>query len=336
MQKRQSYSKDAAIKVITPKIPVTLETASVYKALSMLSKKSKDFDTIDYIYITDKHNKLVGIVPIKKLFENATEKAERQLKDIMTTDLITVCPHTSQEKTAHMALKNGLKAIPITGKDRTLLGAVSHDQILSIMHREKEEDLLRLVGIYDYRAEDMDVGKMDNVMRLSLWKSVRRRLPWLIIGTLGGLLMAQTISYFQTTMEKNILIAAFIPLMVYLSNAVGQQITIFLIRDASHDHRINYFKYFLRHFVIVLVLALILGGLLALFSLVNHQDIKITAILGVGAFSTTLSAILTGFLIPFIFIKLKKDPANASGPVATVLQDLLSVLIYFLVASSIL
>lgn len=302
----------------------------------MLSKKSKDFDAIDYIYIIGQNDKLVGVVSVKELFENAAEKAEKRLKDIMTTDLITVHPHTSQEKTAHTALKHGIKAIPVVEKDHTLLGAVSHNQILSIMHREKEEDLLRLAGIYDYRAENMSIKKMDDVMKLPLWKSVKRRLPWLIIGTLGGLLMAQTISYFQTTLEKNVLIAAFIPLMVYLSNAVGQQITIFLIRDASHDHHIQYSKYFLRHFVIVLIIAFILGGLLTLFSLISHEDIRITTILGIGAFSTTLSAILTGFLIPFIFIKLRKDPANASGPVATVLQDLLSVLIYFLVASSLL
>ncbi len=333
---QKTYPKDAAIKVATQKVPVTSQTATVYKTLAMISQKSAEFDTINYIYITNTENSLIGIVSIKDLFENATEGGEKALKELMKTEIVSVRPHSSQEKAANLSLEHGIKAVPITDKEGEFLGVIPSDTILSIMHREKEEDLLKFAGISGHGKISKEGFSEDNIMKTPVFKSFLKRLPWLIVGTFGGLFMAQTISFFEATLEKNILIAAFIPLMVYASNAVGQQVTAFLIRDSAHNNKIAYFKYFLRHFLIVLLIAITIGIFLLTYGWIFYQDIKIASVLGIGVFATILSAILSGFLIPFLSIKLKRDPANVSGPIATSIQDLMSVLIYFLIANAIL
>ena len=336
LPKLPEHKSDSAIKVITQKIPVTKKSASVYKTLAMLSQEAKNFETINYVYVTDSQDKLIGVVSIKQLLEKAKESGETLLETLTTTEIISVRPHTSQERVAHLALKHNIKAIPVTDKENTLLGVIPNDRILAIIHQESQEDLLKLTGLYSFNSKTKQPGETihDDIMKLSLFQSLKRRLPWLILGTFGGLLMAQTISTFESTLEKNLLIAAFIPLMVYMSNAVGQQITVFLIRDASHENNIKYLPYFLRHFFIVVLLGVILSGIIAVFGAISYKDMNIIKILGVGSFATVVSSIFTGFLIPFIFIKLKEDPANASGPVSTVLQDLLSVWIYFVISTA--
>ena len=179
--------------------------------------------------------------------------------------------------------------------------------------------------------------QIDNPMRLRVLTSVRHRLPWLVLGLSGGLLAAQIITSFEQTLSKNLLLASFIPLVVYISDAVGTQMEAFVIRDiAIHKGGINFVKYFTKQFVIVTIMAILLAGGLYGITFILHGNPNFSLAITLSMFFAIESSIFTGIILPVLFRRVKLDPANASGPIATIVQDIFSVTIYFLVASNLL
>jgi magnesium transporter len=245
----------------------------------------------------------------------------------MATELVTVRPHADQERVVHLALAHTLKAVPVVDKNGAFLGAVLSDTLLQTLYREVSEDMLRLAGIK--RSEAM----FDNVLKIPLGRSLEHRLPWLLLGLLGGLLAAGIIGRFEHTLAQNLVLAAFIPLMVYMADAVGTQMEAFVIRDLAVNPGLNFLAYLLRHLLVTVLIGIIASILLAAISWFLYGGVKIGLVLGLALFFGISSSVLTGLCIPYMFGRLRLDPANASGPVATIIQDLLSVTIFFLIAS---
>ncbi len=243
---------------------------------------------------------------------------------------MTATLSTDPEEIAYLAMKHGIKAVPLVDGDHKLIGVIPHDGITHIIHKELREDILRLAGVHH------ESGSIDNVMEIPIITVIRHRLPWLIIGTLGGLLIAQIIGRFEGTLRDNIILAAFIPLIVYIADAVGTQLEAFVIRDFALFRKINFRRYFSRQLIVVLGLAVLLGVIIALTGWLLYQRGDVAIVLGLAVAGATLSSIFSGLLIPYLFRLLAVDPANASGPLGTIIQDSLSVVIYLMIASSIL
>ncbi|KKS17280.1 MAG: Mg2+ transporter, magnesium transporter [candidate division WWE3 bacterium GW2011_GWC1_41_7] len=324
IQPDQKYPPDSVGQLIEPNVPVVSPHTSVLEIKELINKNIDEFRTINYIYITDHSNKLTGVVSIREVLKHDNH---RHVSEIMTTDLIYTHPYTHQERAAYMALKKKVKAVPVLDKDHHFLGVIPYDTLLSVLYQEISEDLLKFAGLTRGHSET------DDVMSLKVLTSLKHRLPWIIIGLAGGLLIARTIGAFESTLQNNLILAAFIPLMVYMSNAVGQQVSAFVIRDSALTDKLPFRKYFIKQSSIVLLIALIMSTILFGISVLFYGDFNIAKILSVSLFGTITSSILTGLTIPYVFVKLRFDPANASGPVGTVIQDFLSVLIYFTIAS---
>lgn len=174
--------------------------------------------------------------------------------------------------------------------------------------------------------------KIDNVMSLSIFESVKHRLPWLVIGLIGGILAAKVVQGFEATIAKHLFLTAFIPLIVYMSDAVGTQMESFVIRDFVLHPKFNFIHYFFKQLTVIGCIATILSTALFLFGYILYGQTA-GIVLGLSLFFSITSSVVTGLILPDIFERLKLDPANASGPIATIIQDLLSVSIYFTVAS---
>lgn len=177
---------------------------------------------------------------------------------------------------------------------------------------------------------------IDNIMKISPVKAIRHRLPWLLIGLVGGILASRIIYSFEKTLSTNLALAAYIPLIVYMSDAIGTQMESFVIRDLALHNRMHIIKYLLRQLAITTLLGTLLAMILLVFATFFHQDIKLSATLSISLLVSIISSVFTGVGLPLFFRKINLDPANASGPVATIIQDLLSVTIYFTVASALL
>lgn len=177
---------------------------------------------------------------------------------------------------------------------------------------------------------------VDNVLKMSTKTVLIHRTPWLLIGLFGGLFSAKIVEFFETTLQKNLILAAFIPLIVYMADAVGSQMESFIIRDTAINPRLNFVKYLLKQLFVVSIVGLLISTTLFFVSLIIYKDVKISITLFLSLLFAIISSVVTGLIIPYLFERTRLDPANASGPIATVIQDILSVLIYFFIASIIL
>lgn len=205
---------------------------------------------------------------------------------------------------------------------------VSSDIILDILNKEAIEDILRLAGV-----ERFDDKMAIDITRTPSKTVVLARLPWLLFGLAGGVLAARIIGFFESTLETQIILAFFIPVIVYMSDAVATQTQTMFIRSLAVNPQLIAKSYLSKELKIGGLIALICATLLFLFSFFWQTFLIISLVLGVSMFvSITLSVVINIF-IPWLLQNLKKDPAIGSGPFATIITDVLSLVIYFIVAS---
>jgi magnesium transporter len=306
-------------------VPLATMEQTLGDVQDMLQGSVSAHESINYIYVVDETRKLAGILSIKDLYRHThTTKVSTVAKK---DSIVTVKATTDQERVAYLALQHNIKAIPVVDHEHHFLGVIPSDTILTILYKETHEDLLRLSGVHHHKS------MFDNVLTLSLWDSFKHRIPWLFVGLLGGLLAAKFIQLFEGTLEQNLVLTAFVPLVVYMSSAVGTQMGGFMIRDLAIVHQLPFAKYFYRQFLITLAMALCFSVLLFVVTSLFYGSVVLSVVLGVSLFVSIISSIFTGLVIPEFFSLLKMDPANASGPIATIIQDLLTIVIYFSVAA---
>jgi len=310
--------------LMTIQVPLVSKEKTIGEVQNLLFAKMKDFETINYIYAIDEKRKLIGAFSIKEIFRKSKNL---KVADIMEKTVIKCRASTDQERVAILALKNNLKAIPVVNKEDKFLGVVTSDTILSVLHQENVEDILLAGGI----------SKLDNSIRALTTAKVgilvKVRLPWLLLGLLGGVFAAQIIGFFENTLKSQILLVLFIPVIVYLSDAVATQTETLIIRGIAIDSKLALKKYFLREIKIGGLLGLILGGTLAIISFFWWQVSSLAIILGLSLFFGISLSVVVAMLIPLILQRFKKDPAFGSGPFATIITDILSITIYFLIAN---
>src|SRR4030067_501431 len=294
---------------------------------NMLSEKAKDFETIDYVYVVDENEVLLGVASIKEI-HSSTKDA--RIEDLMTKKLVSVHVLTHQERIVYLALSHGIKAVQVVDKQNHILGIVPYDVILKVFNEEVNEDIFRFGGLFH------KVGKDYGTTKASTLTMIKTRTPWLIIGIFGGILTASIISNFELVLSTLLALAAFAPVLAYLSDAVGTQSETLVVRSLAIDPHLPLRSYFLREFSVACALAFVCGGLLSVAALFGWQDPILGLIVGLSMFLSIVAAglISTGF--PFIFMKLKIDPAIASGPFATMISDVTTITIYFAVATGML
>ena len=322
-----AFPPESAGRVMTCCVPMVSLEATIADIERLLLQHARDFESINYVYLVDQDGRLAGVVSIKEVFQQNKRLAAAS---IMVTDLGSVFPDADQERVVHLALAHDLKAVPVVDNNGVFLGAVLSRALLHTLYREASEDLLRLSGIK--RSESM----FDNVLKLPLVKSMEHRTPWLLLGLAGGMLSAGIIGQFEATLQKNLILAAFIPLMVYMSDAVGTQMEAFIIRDLAVNPNLDFRSYLQRQLIIVSLIGLITSTLLMAVTLLLYQNLRVGLVLSLSLFIAICSSVITGLIIPYLLGRLKQDPANASGPIATMVQDILTVTIFFLIASWIL
>lgn len=316
--------KTTARELLTKNIPLVSKDRSVKDTLEHFLSKAKSYNSVDYLYCLDEDGHLEGIVSIKELLQ-ADKKTF--LSTLMSKKLIVASPQTHQERLVYLSINKKVKAIPIVQKNGKFLWVIASETILKILHEESQSDIMHLGGFHHHKAA------FDNIFDQPLLQLLLHRVPRLLVGMLGGILAAKIIGNFELILQKNLMIASFIPLLVYIADATWTQIEAFTIRDLALDPKLNFWRYLWRQWLIVLCIAIAcsVGG--RLLSQLFFWNYNFSLIIGISLGLSIFSSLFTGFCIPYILHKFHQDPANASGPFATILQDLLSVIIYFTIAS---
>lgn len=329
--KKDHWPKDAVGRRMTVKVPVACEEDTIGDVCTTL-QKAREFETINYVYVLDRDRKLVGVLSIKDVFHHP---AHKKVGDICKkTPLVTIHPEADQERAAYLALKNTVKALPVIDEDNYFLGVLPSDAILSILHGEMHEDALHRVGIHHYGVHHERA--LESVLTIPVFRSCAHRIPWLGIGLFGGLIIAQIIGFFENTLEENLLLAGYIPLVMYMSGAVGMQTATFVVRDLALEPHFSFRRYFVRQCGVTFFMALLFGCTLFGLVLFLHQRIDLALVLSVSLFIAVVSSILSGFFLPLFFVRHNIDPANATGPMGTMTQDVIGTVLYFTIASMLL
>lgn len=315
----------AAGRKATVKIPIANINQTIGEVRSALFEKPSDFETINYVYVVDKHKRLIGTFSIQELFK---KDAETAVKDVVLKNVVKAYNHTRQEEVAYLALKYKLKAIPLVDKRGILIGVVPSDNILAILDKEAKTDFMYMAGILPGR--DTASIKDEGVLGDLLWQ----RLPWIIFGLFGGILAAYIISRFEQVLKSDLLIASFIPLVAYLANAVGVQTQTIFIRDLVIVPKLKFAHYFTKQTSVAALIGIICGIIIWFLNVLIWKTASIGLVVGFAVFFSILIASLFALLVPFTLLKLGKDPAIGSGPFSTIVQDILSIIIYFVIASA--
>jgi magnesium transporter len=271
------------------------------------------------VYVVDEAGALAGVVSLASLL---AAHGERTMGELARRDLPRVHPSDDQEQVAHAALSYGVIAVPVVGADGRFLGVVPPRALLEILHREHVEDLHRLAGIQ--RERGWARSALEAPPRRQAW----HRLPWLLVGLVGSALATYVMSRFEQALQARVAIAFFVPGIVYLADAIGTQTEAVTVRGLSLS-RVS-LRHLAQHELLTgFLVGAALGAVAFPAVLLAFGDPSLAAAVGVALASAGTVAGGLGLLMPWLLDRVGLDPAFGSGPVATILQDVLSILIYF-------
>ena len=265
--------------------------------------------------------RLLGLVPLERLLHAPAETPIRKLVDGKAP---IVGPDVDKEVVAWQAVRAHRRSVAVVAGDGTFLGLVSAELLVAALGEEHDEDMARLGGFL--AASRRARSASEEPVRRRLW----HRLPWLALGLAGAMLSAGIVGSFEEQLRAEVLLAFFVPAVVYMADAVGTQTETVVIRGMAVGVP-------LRNIVgRELVSGLVIGALIAMaflpFALVVWGDANVAAAVAVALFVSCSIATIVAMLLPYGLSRLGRDPAFGSGPLATVIQDLLSILVYFAVA----
>jgi len=229
----------------------------VAHVIKSIRESRSDWPNSENVFVVNSNGKLVGVVDFQKLL-SATPQS--RLEEIMDRKFDSVTDHSHQHHVARLAIQKGCQTVPVTNQEGVFLGIIDEGQILKILHEEHVEDLMRFSGIIANEA-DLDVNK------LSITKMLAKRIPWLILGLIGGMIATKIVGNFEGTLQKELALAFFIPVIVYMNDAVGTQTQTIYVRTAAFE-KVKIKKYLVKEAKTSLMLAFILSFLVAIFSFV--------------------------------------------------------------------
>ena len=292
---------------------------TVKDALNKLRGQVENVDQIYTIYVVDSTKKFKGILSLKRFLY---AKDDTLIKDIYKKDSISVLDIEEAESVASKMEKYDLVVIPVLSEDKKLLGRITIDDALDVIKEEAEKDYQMASGISE-KVESSD----------SLFVISRARLPWLLIGLLGGILGAYVIGFFEEHLRENAVMASFIPLILAMGGNVGVQSSAIIVQSLANN-TLNYesiFKRLLKELTVALFNGFICAIIALIFCWITRSDFALALTIGVSLVAVFTYAGLFGTFVPLILNKYKIDPALATGPFITTTNDIIGLLIYFLI-----
>jgi len=314
------YPPDSAGGIMTPVVVKVRENTTVEQALEHL-RRTVEPDAIFYTYVVDNAGKLLGVVSARKL---VTSDLTIQIRDLLEERLITVPAEMDQEEVARMFNKHNLLAMPVIDAADRLVGQITVDDAMEVMEEEATEDAFKLAGTDDSELKSK-----------SAFKIARVRLVWLLICLLGTIVSGTVIRIFQPTLSHVIAMTAFIPAIMAMGGNSGLQTTTVTVRGLATGelNSVKLFRIIWREIRVSLLIGIVCGIIIGILAKFWIEQTILGAIVGCAMFFTITFASTLGVILPLMFNKLKIDPAVASGPFITTMNDTFSLLIYFTLIS---
>jgi magnesium transporter len=324
------YKEDTAGSIMTTDFVEIDVKDTVEQAMKKLIAQAVDAETIDTIYVVDSKDKLVGVLALRELI---LARKGQKIEDIMNERIVWVHSSTDQEDVAVVFKDYDFTTVPVVDHLDRMLGIITIDDIVDVIDEEAAEDYAKFAGISN--------AEFDSETE-TIWMSSKKRIPWLLALSLLGFLTSTIIARYESTVSAVPTIALFMPMILGMAGNTGTQALAVTVRALNsgefHDRNII-MKHLLRELGTGLLngvfLAIALFGITYGFlSFTNNPDaFKITQVVSLSILVGLTISTFAGAFIPIIINSMKIDPAIASGPFVTVINDILGLSIYFTLAT---
>lgn len=315
------FPPDSAGFNMVSEIPIVHPDAKISDIIKIVLEEINFFATINYIYVVDEKRKLLGVLSIKELLRSPKKE---KIKNLMKQKLVSVDPLAKQERVALLALQHNLKSVPVVDSQNRLLGIFTSDQLLDLLNKEISRYLVKISGV---RYFDQPL------ISISTLNIVRARLPWILFGVVGGVITGLIIGVFKATLESAIVLAIYIPVIMSTgANTLNQSAMIF-IRNLVSGNVKGALHYFWKEVKIGLLIGLVCSFLLLIISFFWQGSLLLALVVSISIFATVVFSATIGVLVPIVLYQFKIDPAIGAGPFLTSIKDIVSMLIYFSIAT---
>jgi len=317
-----NYDEDTAGGLMAKELIKVNSNWSVMRCVKEMRRQAEDVELVYTIYVVDDINVLLGTLSLKRLLLTDSKAI---ISNIMKEDIIKVSATMNQEEVANTMNKYDLIVLPVVNDLNQLIGRITADDVMDIMKEEAEKDYQMASGISE------DVESSDTV-----WEITRARLPWLLIGMIGGLFGAKVIGIFDV--EKNYQMVFFIPLITAMGGNVGVQSAAIVVQSLAGGTNTlgNISHKLIKELGVALVNGIICSSIILLAAFLLGYSLLLSITVSIALLSVIIFAALFGTFIPLTLDKYKIDPALATGPFITTINDVLGLFIYFLIGQLIL
>ncbi len=288
-------------------------------------QEAKDTANVFYLYVTDKDEKLVGVLSLRQLLQ---VPPHTRLATMVKRDVISVATDTDQEEVAKLVGRYNLLAIPVVDKDSKLAGIITVDDVVDIIHDAATEDMLKMSGT---QSEEEDTLVHSHVLQ-----SVKVRVPWLLTNLIGSIVSGSILWFFRVTIEQVVAVVTFIPVIAAMGGNVGLQSSTLVIRGLAtgrielSDVR----RVFSREVMIGFVIGVLCGLVTLLVAAIMHINLTLGLVVGVAMVCALVVSTSMATIMPVVLKRYGVDPAVAAGPFVTTANDITGILIYLSLATA--
>jgi len=325
-----AYPEESVGRLITPEYIAVKPYWTVKEAMEYIRKNGKDAETIDIVYVVDDSGKLLDDIPIRRfILAHPDDKVE----SLMDGHYISISAYEDQEKAVQLVKQYNLIALPVTDSKGILLGIVTVDDIIDVMEEESTEDFRKIGGVGLSEEEDL----VANVKEMSLKRLYRSRVPWLLVLLFMNIFSGGVISLFEGTIARYVVLVTFLPVIIATAGNAGSQSSTLMVRALAIGNvkLSDWAKLIGRELLISAALGLT-AGIGIFFIGIARGGIKVSIVVLMTMIINVIIGSILGMSLPFLFTKLKKDPATASTPLITTMCDIIGTSVYFLIATNIL
>lgn len=319
MDKKGMYKKETTGSLMKKEFIAVKSSSTVEEAVLYIRENAKNKKNIHYVYIINQNDELIGVLSIRELL---SADGISPITDVMISNITSFHTDIDQELAAKVFRDTDLVSIPVVNQHKQLIGVIHVEDILDVMQQEATEDFHKMAPV----SKDLEGGLMDATIGMLY----RKRIVWLVLLVFMNVFSGAGIAHFEDVIAANIALVFFLPLLVDSGGNAGSQSATLVIRAmATGDIRIrDWFKMFSKE----LSVSVAMGFTMALaVSTVGFMrgGIDIAIVVALTMAIIVVVGSLIGMSLPFIFKKLKLDPATASAPLITTICDIVGVLIYF-------
>ena len=319
------YSEDSAGSIMTTEFIDLKETMTVEQALQRIRDIGIDSETIYNCYVLNKNRVLLGIIDIKEIL---ISKKEQVIKELMTTNVISVNTLEDQEDVAKLFDKYDMYAIPVVDTENRLVGIITVDDAINVLQDETSEDFEKMAAM-----SPSEKGYFET----SVFHHAKNRIVWLLVLMLSSAITGGIITNYEQAFAAVPLLVAFIPMIMGTGGNCGSQSSTLIIRGLATDEieLKDIFKALWKEFRVSIIVGITLAIVNGIRIMIQYDDLQLAIVIGLTLIATVALSKALGCLLPMLAKKLKLDPAIMATPLITTLVDIFSILVYFQIATAI-